>query len=190
MRREPAVRKTGTSMSQASSDDEGAPPCRVSRRTFVIASSAGLSGTLIPGLASAVAGTSAEKPAAPPAVRIADIASLKVDVPLPFTYPDENSQAMLLRLRQPAQGGVGPDGTIVAYSQLCTHKGCPVAYRPERKLFICPCHWSSFDPAKAGQMVIGQGSHSLPRILLRVEAGAVHAVGVDGLIYGRHTNVL
>jgi hypothetical protein len=39
-------------------------------------------------------------------------------------------------------------------------------------------------------MVIGQGSHSLPRILLRVDGSAVHAIGVDGLIFGRHTNVL
>jgi arsenite oxidase small subunit len=177
-------------MSQASSDDEKSPPCRLSRRTFVIATSAGLSGGLLPGIASAAAGLAGEKSSAPPSVRVADLASLKVDVPVPFTYPDENSPAVLIRLRQPAQGGVGPDNSIVAYSQLCTHKGCPVAYRPERKLFICPCHWSSFDPAKAGQMVIGQGSHSLPRILLRVDGGAVHAVGVDGLIYGRHTNVL
>jgi arsenite oxidase small subunit len=177
-------------MSQASSDDEGTTPGRVSRRTFVLAASAGLSGTWVPGVATAVAGAAREGPGKPPVVRIADVASVKVDVPIPFAYPDENSPALLLRLTQPAQDGVGPDGTIVAYSQLCTHKGCPVAYRPERKLFICPCHWSSFDPAKAGQMVIGQGSHSLPRILLRVEGGAVHAVGIDGLIYGRHTNVL
>lgn len=144
----------------------------------------------MPGVVAAVAGTAREKSSTPPVVRIVDVASIKVDVPIPFAYPDEGSPALLLRLKQPAQGGVGPDGTIVAFSQLCTHKGCPVAYRPERKLFICPCHWSSFDPAKSGQMVIGQGSHSLPRILLRVEGGAVHAVGVDGLIYGRHTNVL
>lgn len=177
-------------MSQASSDDENSAPCRVSRRTFVIATSAGLSGSLMPGVASAAAGLAKQAPAAPASLRIAEISTLKVDVPVPFAYPDDNSPAMLIRLKQPAEGGVGPDNAIVAFSQLCTHKGCPVSYRPERKLFICPCHWSSFDPAKAGQMVIGQGSHSLPRILLRVEGGAVHAVGVDGLIYGRHTNVL
>jgi arsenite oxidase small subunit len=73
---------------------------------------------------------------------------------------------------------------------LCTHKGCPVSFRPERKLLICPCHWSSFDPAKEGEMVIGQGSQALPRILLRLEGDMVQAVGVDGLIYGREVNVL
>jgi arsenite oxidase small subunit len=156
----------------------------------MIATGAGVSGTLLPAVAGASAGAAKEKPSSPASLRVADLASLKVDVPVAFTYPDENSPALLVRMKQAVPGGVGPDGSIVAYSQLCTHKGCPVAYRPERKLFICPCHWSSFDPAKAGQMVIGQGSHSLPRIVLRVEGAAVHAVGIDGLIYGRHTNVL
>jgi arsenite oxidase small subunit len=65
-----------------------------------------------------------------------------------------------------------------------------VGYRPERKLLICPCHWSSFDPAKAGQIVIGQASQSLPQIVLQVRSGMVQAVGLNGLIYGRHTNIL
>lgn len=179
-------------MSQPPSDDEktGADrPRPVTRRAFVIATGAGMSGTLLPVLASSGA-AGPGKPEAPASVRIAELSAIKVDTPISFAYPDESSPALLLRLRQPAAGGVGPDNTIVAYSQLCTHKGCPVAYRPERKLFICPCHWSSFDPAKAGQMVIGQGSHALPRIVLRVAGNAVHAVGVDGLIFGRHTNVL
>ena len=56
-------------------------------------------------------------------------------------------------------------------------------------MLICPCHWSSFDPAKAGRMVIGQASEPLPQITLRVMGDKVQAVGVSGLIYGRHTNI-
>ena len=74
-------------------------------------------------------------------------------------------------MNEAALGGVGPDSSIVAFSTLCTHKGCPVAYRPEHRLLICPCHWSSFDPAKAGGLVIGQASQALARIELRIEAG-------------------
>ena len=44
--------------------------------------------------------------------------------------------------------------------------------------------------AKAGEMVIGQGSQALPRIVLRVQGEAVQAVGVEGLIYGREVNIL
>ncbi len=59
-----------------------------------------------------------------------------------------------------------------------------------QKLLICPCHWSTFDPAKAGRMVIGQASQGLPQIVLKVEGDTVLATGVEGLIYGRQTNVL
>jgi arsenite oxidase small subunit len=97
---------------------------------------------------------------------------------------------VLLRLKSPAQGGIGPGSSIVAFSSLCTHKGCPVSYRPEHKLLICPCHWSTFDPVKSGQMVIGQGSQALPQIELRLKENVIQAVGISGLIYGRQTNIL
>ena len=109
---------------------------------------------------------------------------------VPFTYPDERSPALLLRMGEEVPGGVGPDSSIVAYSTLCTHKGCPVSYKPEHRLLICPCHWSTFDPARAGGLVIGQASQALARIELRIESGMAVAVGVEGLIYGRHTNLV
>ncbi len=109
---------------------------------------------------------------------------------VPFTYPDDRSPALLLRMTAETLGGVGPDANIVAFSSLCTHKGCPVSYKPEHRLLICPCHWSTFDPAKAGGLVIGQASQPLARIELRIESGMVIAMGVDGLIYGRHTNLV
>jgi len=87
-------------------------------------------------------------------------------------------------------GGIGPNKDIVAYSMLCTHKGCPLNYLADRQMLVCPCHWSSFDPAKGGRLVIGQASQSLPSVQLDVADGMVRATGVDGLIYGRHTNIL
>ena len=172
----------------AEDQDSQRDPCRISRREFIKIGSAT---TLASGFAPAIAATpAAPAKAAYPVVNVAELAAIRTDAPIAFTYPDENSPAVLLRMKQPAAGGVGPGNSIVAFSTLCTHKGCPVSYRAERKLFICPCHWSSFDPAKAGQMVIGQGSQALPQIALRVQGGAVQAVGIDGLIYGRHTNIL
>ena len=109
---------------------------------------------------------------------------------VPFSYPDERSPALLLRMNESASEGIGPDSSIVAFSSLCTHKGCPVIYRPEHRLLICPCHWSTFDPMKTGGLVIGQASQSLPRIELAIESGVIAAVGVEGLIYGRHTNLV
>ena len=161
----------------------------LSRRQFIrITVSGSLVAGIGPGLSTAAIQTVAGD--AYPTLDIAPLESISEAAPIAFSYPDRSSPAMLLRLRQPAPGGVGANGTIVAYSVLCTHKGCPVAYRPERNLLICPCHWSSFDPAKAGQMVIGQGSQALPQITLRVAGNMVQAIGVTGLIYGRETNIL
>jgi hypothetical protein len=39
-------------------------------------------------------------------------------------------------------------------------------------------------------MVIGQASQPLAQIKLRIDGNAVIAVGVEGLIFGRHTNML
>jgi arsenite oxidase small subunit len=173
-----------------STDDKesSTDPSRLTRREFVKIS---VSGSLAAGIAPAFAApAAAAKPTEYPVANVAQLDALKVDSPVAFTYPDENSPAVLVRLRDPAIGGIGPGNTIVAYSVLCTHKGCPVSYRPERKMMICPCHWSSFDPAKAGQMVIGQGSQALPQIQLRLQGATIQATGIEGLIYGRHTNIL
>lgn len=159
---------------------------RLTRRDWVKTTGAGVSGAMLGGLAQATG--NADKPL--PELRIAELDALKPDVPVPFAYPDASSPAVLVRLRGPAAGGVGPGQSVVAFSVLCTHKGCPVSYKPERKLLICPCHWSTFDPTKSGQMVIGQASQPLPQIRLRIDGNAVVAVGVDGLIFGRHTNML
>jgi arsenite oxidase small subunit len=170
-------------------DDRESPPplARVTRREFI---RIGTATTLATGMPAAIAASPSAPSRTMPVVDVAELAAIKPDTPFAFTYPDADSPAVLLRLRHAAAGGIGPDNTIVAFSTLCTHKGCPVAYRPERKLLICPCHWSSFDPAKAGQMVIGQGSQALPQIALRVQGSKVQAVGIEGLIYGRHTNIL
>ena len=174
------------------SDDELTPAnvLPVSRRDFLRIGCTTISGPLVIGMAPALASAAIAKDDVYPTIDVVALDAVKEDAVLPFVYPDPSSPAVLLRLRQPAANGIGPNNSIVAYSGLCTHKGCPVAFRPERKLLICPCHWSSFDPAKAGQMVIGQGSQSLPQIALRINGKMIQAIGVTGLIYGRETNIL
>jgi arsenite oxidase small subunit len=93
---------------------------------------------------------------------------------------------------QAVSGGMGPDQDIVAYSILCNHMGCPLNYDPESRTFKCPSHFSIFDSEKAGQMVTGQATEDLPRILLSYnkDTGDIKAVGVSGLIFGRQANIL
>jgi len=97
----------------------------------------------------------------------------------------------------------GPDGSAVyvarragggfaAFDARCTHMGCPVQYEGGTKVFKCGCHFSMFDAENSGQMVCGQATEDLPRVLLDYDAktDTVSAVGVDGLIYGRQANIL
>jgi len=161
----------------------------IARRNFI--KLGGLFG-LSAGLGQAAPAAAQEKPAQAdyPVKDIAQLSELQPGAEVMFEYPDEESPAVLLRLDGPADGGIGPNESIVAFSLLCTHKGCPVQFRKERGMLICPCHWSSFDAAKGGRLIIGQATESLPQITLRVQDNLVQATGVTGLIYGRYTNVL
>jgi len=125
-----------------------------------------------------------------PKIEIARLEDLTLGTEINFYFPDEDSPAVLLVLAEQVQDGIGPEQNIVAFSSLCTHKGCHVDYYEEHKMLICPCHWSSFDPAKKGRIIIGQASSGLPQITLAIENGSVHATGITGLIYGRQTNVI
>jgi arsenite oxidase small subunit len=125
-----------------------------------------------------------------PRKRVANIRDLKEDQPILFSYPDDASPAILVKLGREAFGGIGPQRDIVAFSSLCTHQGCPVSY--EKKRFICKCHYSMFDPAKNGQTYQGHASEWLPQIILRYEprTGDIYAEGVEGLIWGRASNLI
>nr|1G8J_B Chain B, ARSENITE OXIDASE [Alcaligenes faecalis]1G8J_D Chain D, ARSENITE OXIDASE [Alcaligenes faecalis] len=127
-----------------------------------------------------------------PATAVSVAKNLAANEPSSFTYPDTSSPCVAVKLGAPVPGGVGPDDDIVAYSVLCTHMGCPTSYDSSSKTFSCPCHFTEFDAEKAGQMICGEATADLPRVLLRYDAAsdALTAVGVDGLIYGRQANVI
>jgi len=98
---------------------------------------------------------------------------------------------VLLKLGQAVEGGVGPDGDIVAFSVLCPHKGWLLSYSAEDKTMNCPGHHSRFDCESGGQQIWGHATNNLPQFVLRVDdAGDIYAEGVDELIYGRLSNVL
>lgn len=158
----------------------------LNRRDFLVLGGASVAGML----AGAPAWAAKAGRIVYPLVDIGPVSGLPVGAAIEFRYPDEDSPAVMIHLGEPAKDGIGPNNAVVAYSTLCTHKGCPVKFHPERKMLICPCHWSTFDAAKAGNIVIGQASQPLPQIKLRLEGDLVQAYGVDGLIYGRHTNIL
>ncbi len=153
--------------------------------------------TAAAGVAASVVATSGAK-AAPslarvsyPSTKLANVKDLQVDQPIDIAYPDDASPGVLLKLGKAVEGGVGPDGDIVAFSTLCPHKGFPLAYVAADKSLNCPGHYSRFDCERGGMQIWGQATQNLPQFRLRVDDnGDIHAEAVDELIYGRLSNVL
>jgi arsenite oxidase small subunit len=127
-----------------------------------------------------------------PKTPVGKAGGMPVNQVVSFSYPDTSSPCVALRMGTPVPGGIGPNKDIVAFSSLCTHMGCPVAYDGGTRTFKCGCHFSVFDPEMGGQMVCGQATEDLPKVQLQYDAGSdsVTAIGVDGLIYGRQANIL
>jgi ubiquinol-cytochrome c reductase iron-sulfur subunit len=74
---------------------------------------------------------------------------------------------------------------IVAFSKVCTHAGCAIAlYRKPtfaptqpRPALVCPCHYSTFDPARAGEVIFGPAGRPLPQLPLMVGSDGVLRAG-------------
>ena len=70
------------------------------------------------------------------------------------------------------------DGEIVAYSASCTHALCPVTgWRADRRIIICPCHNSEYDPSNGAKVVFGPAPRPLPALPLKVIDAAPVAAG-------------
>jgi Rieske Fe-S protein len=77
-------------------------------------------------------------------------------------FEDSGSPAVLVHLE---------GGDFVAYSAICTHQRCTVAYKSGQ--LACPCHGSIFDPANGAQVVNGPAQRPLPEIPVEVRGGEV-----------------
>jgi ubiquinol-cytochrome c reductase iron-sulfur subunit len=104
----------------------------------------------------------------PEGASLRDLASPIVIVRLPLStihLPDG---------RDPAAWA--PEG-ILAYSKICTHAGCAIGlYRypsfratQPRPALVCPCHYSTFDPARGADVIFGPAGRPLPQLPLSVD---------------------
>lgn len=170
---------------------------RVTRRQFFRVTGGIAAGT---GLAAGVAGRADAAPAQDagktmlpyPRKPVGTAAKMQANTLVAFTFPDAASPCVAIKMGRSVPGGVGPNRDIVAYSTLCTHMGCPVAYDANARAFRCGCHYSTFDAEMAGQMICGQATENLPQVVLEYDDknDSVTAVAIEGLIYGRQSNVL
>jgi ubiquinol-cytochrome c reductase iron-sulfur subunit len=81
-------------------------------------------------------------------------------------------------LRLPHElAGYDADG-IVVYSKICTHASCAISmYRvplfaadEPSPVLVCPCHYSTFDPADGGSVTFGPAGRALPMLPVRIDA--------------------
>ena len=63
-------------------------------------------------------------------------------------------------------------GGFVAFSAVCTHKGCVVRWEGERRVFRCPCHEGVFD--EHGNVVSGLPRRPLERFRVGIVGGDVY----------------
>jgi len=77
-------------------------------------------------------------------------------------FRDSGQPAVLVHLQS---------GDFVAYSAVCTHQRCTVAYRNGQ--LACPCHGSVFNPTNGAEVVNGPAQRPLPEIRVEVRDGEV-----------------
>ena len=139
-----------------------------------------------------------------------------VDTPdlLTFNYPLRNEPNFLLNLA-PAPGksdgatnvvgGIGPKNSIVAFSAICQHLGCPapaLAYYPPgacpnvlggRSFYIhCSCHGSTYDVTNGASNLTGPAVLPLPQVVLEWDSSddSIYATSVNGPPVNGHLSTL
>ena len=141
-----------------------------------------------------------------PRILVANISDLSVGPPaqtVTFNYPLEETPNILAKLGQKAEGGVGPDGDIVAFSQLCQHLGCVFgyvgtgtspkcdnAYKATGPVGYCCCHGSVYDLASGGTLLEGPSPRPQPQVILEFDSstGDIYAIGMGPpTIFGHDT---
>ncbi len=58
-------------------------------------------------------------------------------------------------------------GSFVALSSVCPHLGCSVAWQPNRKIFVCPCHGGCFAPN--GSRISGPPPRGMSALATRID---------------------
>jgi arsenite oxidase small subunit len=127
-----------------------------------------------------------------PRIQVAD-KTLSMNQPVYFNYPLDNTPNFLVKLGQKAAGGVGPNQDIVAFSEICQHLGCNVAYQAQGSsggpIGNCHCHGSIFDLLQSAKVIAGPSPRPLPQVQLEVDSsGNIFAKGMTPpTIFGHNT---
>lgn len=134
----------------------------LSRRSVVMGAGAAAVGVGLAACSGSGSGEAAPSPtSSAPATSgvLANASDVPVGSVYSFTNPADGQPAFLV---QPTEG------TFLAYSAVCTHRGCAV--QPDDMGFTCPCHGATYD--KSGQVTGGPATSSLAAIAVTVDAAS------------------
>lgn len=134
-------------------------------------------------------------PASPgfPVIKVTNLSDLKVGNPLSFNYPLNETPNFLIKLGEKAEGGVGPDGDIVAFSAICQHLGCvwgfvdagsspkcDNTYKASTPVGYCCCHGSAYELDSGAKVISGPAPRPVPQVILNYDSssGDIYATGM------------
>lgn len=134
-------------------------------------------------------------PASPgfPVIKVANVNDLKPNTPVSFNYPLEQTPNFLVKLGVKAEGGVGPDSDIVAYSAICQHLGCiwgyvesgsspkcDASYDATTPVGYCCCHGSVYELDEGAKVISGPAPRPVPQVILNFDSstGNIYATGM------------
>jgi ubiquinol-cytochrome c reductase iron-sulfur subunit len=112
-------------------------------------------------------------------VKPGDIVANGILTVFPASDPDEAQSASILinlgdyfdDFEVPAERRGWTVDTLVCFSKICTHAGCPVGlYNTIVHQLVCPCHQSTFDVLSDCKPVFGPAPRSLPQLPLGVDS--------------------
>jgi arsenite oxidase small subunit len=137
-----------------------------------------------------------------PRVKVAQLSDLKANQPFTFNYPLDNEPNILIKLGEKAEGGVGPDGDIIAFSSICQHLGCIYGFqapntspqcnptfKADKPVGYCCCHGTVYDFLHAAKVLGGPSPRPQPQVKLEVDtSGEIFAIGMGPpTIFGHDT---
>jgi len=147
--------------------------------------------------------TSAASTSLFPKVKVANVSDLQTGKWISFNYPLEETPNLIAKLGQKAQGGVGPDSDIVAFSQICQHLGCiygfvasgaspscDSSYTAPGPVGYCCCHGTVYDFVNGAKVVSGPSPRPAPQVILEFDGstGDIYATGMTApTIFGHDT---
>lgn len=73
-----------------------------------------------------------------------------------------------------------PTAGVIAFSAICTHKGCAInSWEASQSRWRCFCHMSEFDATAHGEVVAGPATESLPMVSLSIDAEGFIAASTE-----------